>query len=74
VTFSSYFQNLSDMPKAWVKDYFKHILVDAAEAWILAKIRGSGTTRDDIVKITTEQIQAAANEKNEELRPDLAKV
>jgi hypothetical protein len=62
------------MPKTWVKDYVKQILIDAAEPWILAKNRASGTNREEVVKSVTEDITAAMNANNDTIRPDLTQV
>ena len=62
------------MPKAWVKDYFKHILVDAAESWILAKHKASGTNREEVVKTVTDEIEAAMQEKNDIAHLNLTQV
>jgi hypothetical protein len=62
------------MPKTWVKDYVKLILIDAAESWVLAKNRASGTNREEVVKSVTEVIQAAMNDNNDTIRPDLSQV
>jgi hypothetical protein len=37
-TISSTHSYIHSMPKAWVKDYVKQILIDAAERWILAAL------------------------------------
>jgi hypothetical protein len=59
------------MPKAWVKDYVKQILIDAAECWILAKHKASGTNRVEVIKAVTEDIKAAMDENNDAIRDDL---
>ena len=62
------------MPRCWVKDYFKHCLVDAAERWLDAKTKGNGDTRMDIAKAVADEIEATINERNEAVPPDLQKV
>jgi hypothetical protein len=62
------------MPKTWVKDYVKEILIDAAEPWVLAKNKTSGTNREEVVKSVTEDITAAMNANNDAIRPDLTQV
>jgi len=61
------------MPRPWVKDYVKPILIDAAERWILAKHKASGTNRVEVVQAVTEDIKAAMIENNDEIRADLDK-
>ena len=62
------------MPRCWVKDYFKHCLVDAAEQWLDAKSKGNGDTRTDITKAVADEIEATINEQNEAVPPNLQKV
>jgi hypothetical protein len=62
------------MPKTWVKDYVKEILIDAAEPWVLAKHKASGTNREEVVNSVTEDITAAMNANNDTIRPDLTQV
>jgi hypothetical protein len=38
------------MPRSWVKDHFKHILVESAEDWMKGKSKGATSTRSDIIK------------------------
>ena len=62
------------MPRSWVKDYFKHILVDSAEDWMKGKSRGATSTRSDIIRAVSEQIEAAITDRNEPVPPELEKV
>ena len=62
------------MPRPWVKDYVKPILIDAAERWILTKHKASGTNRVEVVQAVTEDIKAAMIENNDEIRADLDQV
>jgi hypothetical protein len=62
------------MPRAWVKDYFKPLLIDSAEAWVQGKRKGAVATRPEVVKAVSEQIQTAVLERNELVPPELEKV
>lgn len=62
------------MPRSWVKDYFKHILVDSAEDWMKGKSKGATSTRSDIIRAVSEQIEAAITDRNEPVPPELEKV
>ena len=62
------------MPQSWVKDYFKHILVDSAEDWMKGKSKGATSTRSDIIGAVSEQIEAAITDRNEPVPPELEKV
>jgi hypothetical protein len=62
------------MPRYWVKDYFKPILMDASEAWMQGKSKGAVTTRSEIVKAVSEQIQTAVTERNDPVPHELEKV
>jgi hypothetical protein len=62
------------MPRSWVKDYFKHILVDSAEDWMKGKSRGATSTRSDIIRAVSEQIEAAITDRNEPVPSELEKV
>ena len=62
------------MPQSWVKDYFKHILVDSAEDWMKGKSRGATSTRSDIIRAVSEQIEAAITDRNEPVPSELEKV
>lgn len=62
------------MPWSWVKDYFKHILVDSAEDWMKGKSKGATSTRSDIIRAVSEQIEAAITDRNEPVPSELEKV
>jgi hypothetical protein len=62
------------MPRSWVKDYFKHILVDSAEDWMKGKSKGATSTRSDIIRAVSEQIGTAITDRNEPVPPELEKV
>ena len=62
------------MPRSWVKDYFKHILVDSAEDWMKGKSRGATSTHSDIIRAVSEQIEAAITDRNEPVPSELEKV
>ena len=62
------------MPRSWVKDYFKHILVDSAEDWMKGKSKGATSTRSDIIRAVSKQIEAAITDRNEPVPPELEKV
>ena len=62
------------MPRSWVKDYFKHILVDSAEDWMKGKSKGAMSTRSDIIRAVSEQIEAAITDRNEPVPSELEKV
>ena len=62
------------MPRYWVKDYFKHILIDASEEWMQGKSKGAITTRSEVVKAVSEQIQMAITERNDPVPDELEKV
>ena len=62
------------MPWSWVKDYFKHILVDSAEDWMKGKSKGATSTRSDIIRAVSEQIETAITDRNEPVLPKLEKV
>ena len=62
------------MPQSWVKDYFKHILVDSAEDWMKGKSKGATSTRSDIIRGVSEQIETAITDRNEPVPPELEKV
>ena len=62
------------MPRSWVKDYFKHILVDSAEDWMKGKSKGATSTRSDIIRAVSEQIEAAITDRNEPVPSELEKV
>ena len=62
------------MPRSWVKDYFKHILVDSAEDWMKGKNKGATSTRSDIIRAVSEQIEAAITDRNEPVPSELEKV
>ena len=62
------------MPHYWVKDYFKHILIDASEEWMQGKSKDAINTRSDVVKAVSEQIQTAITERNDPVPDTLEKV
>ena len=62
------------MPCSWVKDYFKPLLIDSAEAWVHGKGKGAVATWLEVVKAVSEQIQTVMLERNELVPPDLEKV
>jgi hypothetical protein len=62
------------MPRCWVKDYFRPLLIDSAEAWMEGKSTGAVTTRQEVVKAIAEQIQIALTENNDSVPTDLEKV
>lgn len=62
------------MPRHWVQDYFKHLLIDSAEAWVLGKGKGAANTRSEVVKAVSEQIETAVMERNEPVPLGLEKV
>lgn len=62
------------MPRSWVKDHFKHILVESAEDWMKGKSKGATSTRSDIIKAVFEQIETAMTDRNEPVPPELEKV
>lgn len=62
------------MPKYWVKDYFKHLLVESADTWYHATGRGTGTKRSDVVETVTEHIATALKDRNEAVPDGLANV
>ena len=62
------------MPRSWVKDHFKHILVESAEDWMKGKSKGAMSTRSNIIKAVFEQIEMAMTDRNEPVPPKLEKV
>jgi hypothetical protein len=62
------------MPRFWVQDYFKHLLIDSAEAWVQGKSKTAATTRSEVVKAVSEQIETAIMERNEPVPAGLEKV
>ena len=62
------------MPRSWVKDYFKHILVDSAEDWMKGKSKGVTSTCSDIIRAVSKQIEAVIMDRNEPVPSELEKV
>lgn len=62
------------MPHYWVKEYFKHILIDASEEWMQGKSKGAINMCLDVVKAVSEQIQMAITERNDPVPDELEKV
>jgi hypothetical protein len=62
------------MPHYWVKDYFKHILINASEEWMQGKSKDAVAMRLDVVKAVSEQIQTAVTERNDPVPEELEKV
>jgi len=64
------------MPSLWVKDYFKHHLVEASEEYINSTNRKGSSTRTNLVKTVCERIrEAAKNQQDADPLPaDLDKV
>jgi hypothetical protein len=64
------------MPQVWVKEYFKHHLVDAAEGYTKSNDRGKEPERTKLIQQVAESIRETARDENEEgtLPIDLPKV
>jgi hypothetical protein len=59
------------MPKSWVKDYFKHILVDSAEEYLRSSNKGGTKARTTLSEVVAERIREAVRAENdEELLPN----
>lgn len=54
------------MPRNWVKDYFKHILIESSDEYLHSSNKGGSKARTALSETVAESIREAAREQNEE--------
>ncbi len=67
---------VQNMPRLWVKEYFKHHLIESCEAYLQSNNKKGSSARTDLITTVTESIRDAAGEADDagNLPADLSKV